>query len=89
MAKDGVWGGQIELNILANIHHFNCIVHQVDHPSNGMVFVPPIGSVPTIHISYHMGEHYNSVRRFDDPCFHSYPAISGEYVVGHELEKVK
>jgi len=27
MAKDGIWGGQIELNILANIYHFNCIVH--------------------------------------------------------------
>jgi len=52
-----------------------------------MVFVPPIGSVPTIHISYHMGEHYNSVRRFDDPGFR--PAISGDFVVGHELEKVK
>jgi len=24
------------------------------------------GSVPTIHLSYHLGEHYNSVRAIDD-----------------------
>jgi hypothetical protein len=31
------------------------------------VFHEPIGSVPTIHLSYHLGKHYNSIRREDDP----------------------
>ena len=27
MAKDSVWGGQLELQVLALIHRFNYIVH--------------------------------------------------------------
>ena len=33
MSKDGVWGGQLEMNALAHCHKFNVIVHQVDNPS--------------------------------------------------------
>lgn len=42
----------------------------------------PWGSVPTIHLSYHLGEHYNSVRLFEDPC--TGPAIA--LPIGHELK---
>ena len=61
------------------VHNFNCIVHQVDNPI--MVFSNyPLGSVKTIHISYHLGEHYNSVRLATDPC------DSVPLVIGHELK---
>ena len=30
MAKDCVWGGQLEMSILAQIYNFNVIVHQID-----------------------------------------------------------
>jgi OTU domain-containing protein 3 len=61
------------------IYNMNCIVHQVENPI--MVFANhPLGSVPTIHISYHLGEHYNSVRLIDDPC--SGPPLT----IGHELK---
>jgi OTU domain-containing protein 3 len=40
----------------------------------------PWGSVPTIHLSYHLGEHYNSVRKAEDPC--TGPAMP----IGHELK---
>ena len=33
MAKDGVWGDQLEINAMANVFQFNAIVHQVDHPT--------------------------------------------------------
>lgn len=33
MAKDGFWGGQLEMNALGTLLGFNAIVHQVDHPS--------------------------------------------------------
>lgn len=33
MAKDGIWGGQLEMTALAEKMHFNVIVHQVDAPS--------------------------------------------------------
>ena len=40
----------------------------------------PWGTCPTIHISYHLGEHYNSVRKVDDPC------DGIPLVIGHELK---
>ena len=43
----------------------------------------PWGDVPTIHISYHLGEHYNSVRLTDD--FDDGPAQS----IGHKLKLIK
>ena len=88
MAKDAVWGGQLEMNALANAYKFNVIVHQVDNPSMAQVFHEPIGNVPTVHLSYHLGEHYNSVRRKDDTCTTGYAPIT-EYPIGHDLEKIK
>jgi hypothetical protein len=44
----------------------------------------PWGAVPTIHISYHMGEHYNSVRLIDD-LEEGVPAKP----IGHELKPVE
>ena len=41
----------------------------------------PLGTVPTIHISYHLGEHYNSVRLLEDTC--NGPPIT----IGHELKQ--
>ena len=38
-----------------------------------------VGSVPTVHVSYHLGEHYNSVRRIEDPC------TGAVMPIGHEL----
>ena len=39
------------------------------------------GNVPTIHLSYHLGEHYNSVRLLEDPC--NGPPLP----IGHELKQ--
>ena len=52
------------------------------------VFHEPVGKYPTLHLSYHLGEHYNSVRRADDPCVRGISPLD-EYVIGHDLEKVK
>lgn len=41
----------------------------------------PWGTVPTIHISYHLGEHYNSVRLIED-VDDTAPAKA----IGHELK---
>ena len=77
--KDGTWGGQLEIQALSVVHNFNCIVHQVDNPI--MVFSNyPLGTVKTIHISYHLGEHYNSVRLITDSC------DGVPHVIGHELK---
>lgn len=88
MTKDGVWGDQLEINALANVYQFNAIIHQVDHPSLVQSFIDPIGSVPTIHLSFHLNEHYNSVRRGDDPCTRGTVPVT-EYPIGHDLDAVK
>lgn len=76
----------MELNALASEFKFNVIVHKIDSPSMAHVFHGPIGSVPTIHLSYHMGSHYNSIRRADDPCTVGDPPIKS-YVIGHQIEQ--
>ena len=79
LQKDGTWGGQMELQALSNIYRFNYIVHQVDNPI--MAFSNfPWGTVPTLHLSYHLGEHYNSVRLLEDPG--DGPVMP----IGHELQ---
>lgn len=88
MCKSGIWGGQLEMNALANVYEFNVIIHQVDHPSMAQVFHEPIGVKPTIHLSFHLGEHYNSVRRGDDPVVRGEAAVVA-YPIGHDLEKIK
>ena len=82
--NDARWGGQLEMNALAQIHRFNVVVHQVDNPGMAQEFFP-WGTVPTLHVSYHMGEHYNSVRAEADPL--DGPAIA--YPVSHILKEVE
>ena len=84
MKKDGVWGGQMEMNILAQLYQFNVIVHQVDNPSMAQGFFP-WEKVPCLHISFHLDCHFNSVRRDDDPCDGS-PMMN--YNIGHKLKKI-
>jgi len=52
------------------------------------VFNDPLGSVPTVHLSFHLDEHYNSVRRGDDPCFKGISPIE-EYPIGWDLNQIK
>ncbi len=66
LEKDGTWGGQLEITALSKQFKFNAIVHQVGNPDLMIFNHKPPGSVPTIHISYHLGRHYNSIRRQDD-----------------------
>ena len=67
VSEDGCTGGQREMNALAQRFKFNIIIHRVDKPFSKMTFIEPFGSVPTVHLSWHTGGHYNSVRRISDP----------------------
>ena len=77
------WGSQLEMNALAQIYSFNVVIHKVDGPGMAQEFFP-WGSVPTLHISYHLGEHYNSVRSAQDPL--TGPAT--DFPVSHILQEV-
>lgn len=88
MRKDGIWGGQLEMNAMAYCFNFNVIIHQVDNPSIVQVFNEPITKFPTIHLSFHLNEHYNSVRRGDDTCIRGESPIQA-FPIGYDLDKVK
>ena len=60
----------------------------VDHPTMIQKFHEPLGSVPTLHISYHLQEHYNSVRRGDDPLEEGVSPLLN-FKIGHDLDQVK
>lgn len=51
-------------------------------------FHKPIDSVPIVHLSYHRGVHYNSVRRIDDPKTRGVPPVK-KYPISHDLEVTK
>jgi len=66
MSTDGEWAGQVELIAAAQALHVNIVVHQHEHPSYRIEcgLEPPKAKSPReIHVSYHDGEHYNSVHR--------------------------
>lgn len=68
MSEDGIWGGNLELQALAMRYRFNVIVHQLDAPIFSIANFDQ-DSVRTIHLSYHLGEHYNSVRLIGNYSF--------------------
>lgn len=67
MAKDGTWGTQLELLALCHKFQVNAIVHQDSDggkPSYEIEVVPP--DHQCVMLSFHDGEHYNSVRFLKD-----------------------
>ncbi|CAK0905229.1 unnamed protein product, partial [Prorocentrum cordatum] len=60
MRSPARWGSQLELMALCRRHEVNAIVHQHGMPAYEMVFAPL--EARCIQVSYHDGEHYNSVR---------------------------
>ncbi|KAK9843989.1 hypothetical protein WJX81_001182 [Elliptochloris bilobata] len=68
MARDGTWAGQQELVALARDQRVRLRVYQAGQPS--WVLAPDFPEFPKdaldIHLSYHDGAHYNSVRRSDN-----------------------
>lgn len=60
MRSPARWGSQLELMALCRKHEVNAIVHQHGMPAYEMVFAPP--EARCVQVSYHDGEHYNSVR---------------------------
>ena len=88
MSNKGCWGGQMELNAMAHCFKFNVIIHQTDSPDQAHVYHEPIGSVPTIHLAYHLGCHYNSVRRADDPVVRNEVPVL-KYPIGHQMDSLR
>eukprot|EP01122_Echinamoeba_exundans_P002502 TRINITY_DN12443_c0_g1_i1.p1 TRINITY_DN12443_c0_g1~~TRINITY_DN12443_c0_g1_i1.p1 ORF type:complete len:417 (+),score=71.20 TRINITY_DN12443_c0_g1_i1:3-1253(+) len=69
MSRNAVWGGHLEIHAASMLWNVNVCIHQLDQPRWEMRNHD--GNVRFIHLSYHDGEHYSSVRRRDEPASHS------------------
>lgn len=92
MATEGEWGSAVELQALSLALRVNIVVHQLDNPRWEMVkcvgslsFFSLISltrdSFPatqkTIHLSYHNGDHYSSVRPLEGALLPSVASAPG------------
>ncbi|CAA6670525.1 unnamed protein product [Spirodela intermedia] len=67
MGEDGTWAGNMELQAASLVTRSNICIHRSMSPRWYVRNFHAQGS-RMVHISYHDGEHYNSVRLKDDPC---------------------
>src|SRR5688500_8498758 len=69
MRKDGTWAGHLELLAVAHAFNVDVIIHQPDAPRLELRNPCATLDMPVlreIHISYHNGSHYGSVRSLED-----------------------
>ncbi|GAB2282634.1 hypothetical protein Dimus_039556 [Dionaea muscipula] len=64
--KDGTWAGHMELQAASLVTHTNICIHRSMSPRWYVQNFDDQGA-RMIHLSYHDGEHYNSVRLKEDP----------------------
>ncbi|KAG6392896.1 hypothetical protein SASPL_147124 [Salvia splendens] len=67
MGEDGTWAGNMELQAASLVTHSNICIHRNMSP-RWYIQNFDKHDAPMIHLSYHDGEHYNSVRTKDDTC---------------------
>lgn len=69
MSRDAEWGGNLELMALSSSLHINVTIHQAGQRPWMMTSSPFGAAAPSLHVSYHDGQHYNAVRaNFDMNC---------------------
>jgi len=76
------------MKVLSTILEINVMVHRVDGTSTVQGFHEPIENYPMVHLSYHQGVHYNSVRRGDDPLDKDIKPVK-DYPIGTDLNQIK
>lgn len=65
LSRPGTYAGQDALVAFARLHEVNIIIHQLNRPL-WKIQGTEDSNAPELHLSYHNGEHYSSVRRFGD-----------------------
>uniref|UniRef100_A0A7I4BHT7 OTU domain-containing protein n=1 Tax=Physcomitrium patens TaxID=3218 RepID=A0A7I4BHT7_PHYPA len=66
MRENCVWAGHMEIQATSLVTRTNICIHQLKTP-RWHIRNFNTADTKTIHLSYHDGEHYNSIRRQDDP----------------------
>lgn len=67
MEKDGTWAGHMELQAASLVTHSNICIHRISSPR---WYIQNFDNreARMVHLYYHDGEHYNSVRLKEDTC---------------------
>ncbi|XP_062184205.1 OVARIAN TUMOR DOMAIN-containing deubiquitinating enzyme 7 isoform X2 [Phragmites australis] len=68
MLKDGTWAGHMELQAASLVTRRNICIHMLNSPRWYINNFSGREATNMVHLSYHDGEHYNSVRLKEDPC---------------------
>jgi len=68
MKRNATWGGQMEIQACSLAYSINITIHQLGQPRWDIINFQ-ISLVKTIHLSYHQGEHYSSVRKIGDESY--------------------
>ena len=64
--QDAVWGGDKEIQAASMCFERNIFIFQQGQPCWRVVNFMPAETYPGIFLSYHDGDHYNSIRLADD-----------------------
>ncbi|CAM8879331.1 unnamed protein product [Rhodiola kirilowii] len=67
MEKDGTWAGHMEIQAASLVTHCNICIHRSMSP-RWYIRNFNDSEARMVHLSYHDGEHYNSVRLKEDTC---------------------
>uniref|UniRef100_A0A0N5AG34 OTU domain-containing protein n=1 Tax=Syphacia muris TaxID=451379 RepID=A0A0N5AG34_9BILA len=65
LSRPGTYAGQDALVAFARLHQVNIVIHQLNSPLWQIEGSEDMNA-PELHLSYHNGEHYSSVRYFGD-----------------------
>ncbi|KAF0891039.1 hypothetical protein E2562_005132 [Oryza meyeriana var. granulata] len=68
MLEDGTWAGHMELQAASLLTRKNICIHMLNSPRWYINNFSGHEATNMVHLSYHHGEHYNSVRLREDPC---------------------
>ncbi|PNT62103.1 hypothetical protein BRADI_5g25650v3 [Brachypodium distachyon] len=68
MMKDGTWAGNMELQAASLVTRRNICIHMLNSPRWYINNFSGREATNMVHLSYHHGEHYNSVRLTEDTC---------------------
>lgn len=65
MRETSTWAGHMELQVISSVTHTNICIHRLSFPRWHIQNFKST-EARCIHLSYHNGEHYNSIRKKDD-----------------------
>lgn len=85
MEKDGTWAGHMELQAASLVTHSNICIHRISSPR---WYIQNFDNreARMVHLYYHDGEHYNSVRLKEDTCTGpARPIIIKQHLVKQKL----